>query len=109
MDPRNIAWQLETIFICHQRHDNLEQIVQAIRSDETQTCDACLQFGHGIRRWLQTKLAFQKRRLSQVYNPRKENQLGAYANSKPFDKRTDIMIPHLDHTCISNILVTVSH
>ena len=42
---------------------------------------------------LKPKLAFQKRCLSQAYNPRKENQLGSYANLEPFDKLTDITIP----------------
>lgn len=93
LDFTNIEWQLDTFFTCHQRKDDLEQIVQAIHSDKTQTCDACLQFGHSIRRYPQTKLALQKRRSSQVYNPRKKNQLGVYANSEPFDKFTDIMIP----------------
>ena len=93
MVPTNIAWQLDAFFICHQRNDNIEQIVQAMRSDKTQNCEACQQLGHGIRRCPQTKLAIQKRRLSQAYNPRKENQLGSYANLEPFDKLTDITIP----------------
>jgi len=93
MDPKNIAWQLDTFFICHQRNDNIEQIVQVIHSDKTQSCEACQQLGHGIRRCPQTKLAFQEPRLSQAYNPRKENQLGIYANFKPFDKLTDTTIP----------------
>ena len=85
---------MNTFFICHQRNDNIEQIGQAIRFDKTQCCEACKQVGHCIKRCPQTKLAFQKRRVSQAYNPRKENQLGPYVNSEPFDKLTDITIPH---------------
>ena len=93
LDSTNISWQLNTFFICHQRDDNIEQIVQIIRFDKIQTCEVCKQVGHGIRRCSQTKLAFQKRRVSQAYNPRNENQLGACANSVPFDKLADITIP----------------
>ena len=60
MDPRNIEWQLDTFFICHQRDDNIEQIVQAIRSDKTQSCEACQQLGRGIRRCPQTKTCISK-------------------------------------------------
>ena len=92
LDSTNIEWQLNTFFICYQRDDNIQQIVQAIRSDKTQTCEVCQQLGHGSRGCPQTKLAFLKR-VSQAYNPRKENQLGVYANSEPFDKLTDITLP----------------
>ena len=41
MVPTNIAWQSDTFFICQQRDDNIEQIIQAIRSDKTQSCETC--------------------------------------------------------------------
>ena len=94
LNATNIKWQLNTFFICHQREDNVEQTIQVILSDKFQTCEVCKQVGHEVRRCPQTKIAFQKRRLTQAYNPRKDNQLGAYANLEPFDKLTDIMIPH---------------
>ena len=85
---------IDNFFYFYQHDDNIEYIVKTIRLDKFQICEVCKQEEHDARRCPQTKIAFQKRGLCQAYKPRKESQLGAYANSEPFDKLTDVMIPH---------------
>lgn len=88
-----IQWQLQTFSVCYQRSDTPDQISKAIETDTLSVCEACKIPGHAIKRCPQTKIAYQKRRLQQTNNPRKDTKCGPYANLSPFHLLTDVLIP----------------